>query len=130
MSGLHDVDCSGCGKRHTLSAEQARKQRVLRCTCGQFVRMDRALPDLRSDPAPAPKARPSEPAPAPKSELAHADDSGDEHTHLIDSLAAIATLGTKPPRVSQASIEGGSASGRIFAIRELRQHIQTVRQGC
>ena len=35
----------------TLSAEQARKQRVLRCACGQFVRLDRALQERGSDPA-------------------------------------------------------------------------------
>ncbi|MEP7051385.1 MAG: GYF domain-containing protein [Pseudomonadota bacterium] len=54
MSGLHVVDCRGCGRTHALSAEEARKQRVLRCDCGQFVRMDRALSDVRSEPAPAP----------------------------------------------------------------------------
>ena len=108
MSGLHEVDCSGCGRRHTLSAEQARKQRVLRCSCGQFVRMDRALPDLRSDPAPAPQARPSEPAPAPapRSELTDSDDADDEQTHVVDSLSALAALGNKAPRAPQASLSG------------------------
>jgi GYF domain 2 len=79
---------------------------VLRCTCGQFVRMDRALPDARSDPAPAPKTRPSEPAPAPKAELTDTDDSDDEQTHMVDSLAALAALGNKAPRVPQISLSG------------------------
>jgi hypothetical protein len=54
MSGLHEVDCSGCGRRHVTNGEQARKQRVLRCECGQFVRLDRALADRRSEPTPPP----------------------------------------------------------------------------
>jgi hypothetical protein len=95
MSGLHEVDCSGCGRRHSLSAEQARKQRVLRCSCGHFVRMDRSLAEARSDPAPAPKA-----------ELADVNDDDDERTHMVDSLSAIAALGNKPPRAPQASLSG------------------------
>jgi hypothetical protein len=106
MSGLHEVDCSGCGRRHTLSAEQAREQRVLQCACGQFVRMDRALPDVRSDPAPAPKARPSDPAPASKAEPANTDASDDEQTQTLDSLAAITALGNQAPRVPQVSLSG------------------------
>ncbi|HEY5373020.1 MAG TPA: GYF domain-containing protein, partial [Polyangiaceae bacterium] len=106
MSGLHEVDCSGCGRRHTLSAEQARKQRVLRCSCGQFVRMDRALPDVRSDPAPAPRAQPSEPARAPKPAPTDTDDEDDEQTHMLDSLSAIAALGNKAPRAPQLSLSG------------------------
>lgn len=51
MSGLHEVDCNGCGRRYETSAEQARKQRVLRCPCGQFVRLDRALKETRSESA-------------------------------------------------------------------------------
>src|SRR6478735_5495058 len=54
MSGLHEVDCSGCGRRHVTNGEQARKQRVLRCDCGYFVRLDRALADRRSEPTPPP----------------------------------------------------------------------------
>jgi len=54
MSGLHEVDCSGCGRRHVTNGEQARKQRVLRCECGQFVRLDRALAERRSEPTPPP----------------------------------------------------------------------------
>jgi hypothetical protein len=94
MSGAHEVDCSGCGLRHTLSVEQARKQRVVRCDCGQFVRMDRALAELRSEPAPAPVA------------LADADQV-DEQTHMLSSLAAVAALGnTARARDTQASVTG------------------------
>jgi hypothetical protein len=96
MSGLHEVDCSACGRRHTLSAEQARKQRVLRCTCGQFIRMDRALTERRSEPAPAP-------TPAPQIELADAD-AEDEQTHLLSSLAAVAALSKQ--RAPQPSLSG------------------------
>ncbi len=48
----------------------------MRCTCGQFVRMDRALAEQRSDPAPAPVLV-SEP---------EAQDE-DERTQLLDSLS-------------------------------------------
>ena len=51
MSGQHEVDCNGCGRHYQASFEQARKQRVLRCACGQFVRLDRALKERLSDPA-------------------------------------------------------------------------------
>ncbi|HET7543616.1 MAG TPA: DUF4339 domain-containing protein [Polyangiaceae bacterium] len=54
MSGLHEVDCSGCGRRHVTNGEQARKQRVLRCDCGHFVRLDRALSERRSENTPPP----------------------------------------------------------------------------
>src|SRR5882724_12004629 len=92
MSGLHEVDCSGCGLRHSLSADLARKQRVLRCSCGHFVRMDRSLAEVRSDPAPAPKAEPA--------------DAEDEQTHLVDSLSALAALGSRPQRAAQPSLSG------------------------
>jgi GYF domain 2 len=81
MSGVYEVGCDGCGQRHVTSAEQARKQRVVRCACGQFVRLDRALVELRSEPAPAhPVALPNA-------------DEGEEATHMLSSLAAVAALG-------------------------------------
>lgn len=82
MSGEYEVGCDGCGQRHVTSAEQARKQRVVRCACGQFVRLDRALVERRSEPAPAARV-----------ELASADESEDEATHMLSSLAAVAALG-------------------------------------
>ena len=75
------VECDGCGQRHGTSAEQARKQRVVRCECGQFVRLDRALTELRSEPAPV----------AVQPELTAAGDE-DEATHLLSSLSAVAAL--------------------------------------
>ncbi len=95
MSDLHEVACSGCGKHHVLNAEQARKQRVLRCECGQFVRMDRALPDLRSDPAPAPAVEAPEATP----------EGDEEQTHMLASLAAVSAMSHKA-RATQASLSG------------------------
>jgi len=80
MSGRHEVDCAGCGRRHAASAEQARAQRVVRCSCGQFVRLDHGLAEVRSDPAPPPPVV-----------IRNADDD-DERTHLLDSLSAVAAL--------------------------------------
>ena len=68
--------------------------------------MDRALPDVRSDPAPAPRAQPSEPARAPKPAPTGTDDDDDEQTHMLDSLSAIAALGNKAPRAPQLSLSG------------------------
>src|SRR5450432_1247616 len=85
MTGLHEVACGACGKRHVMSAARARSQRVLRCDCGQFVRLDRTLAESRSDPAPAP---------APDTELADAFD--DEETHMFSSLEDIAALRPYP----------------------------------
>ncbi|MEO8901299.1 MAG: DUF4339 domain-containing protein [Polyangiaceae bacterium] len=101
MSELHEVDCSGCGKRHVLSAEQARTQRVVRCDCGQFVRMDRALPDLRSDPAPAPTGQRADAAP----------ETGAQPTHRLDWPAAVST--TKGhARATQVSLSGQELPSR------------------
>jgi hypothetical protein len=82
MSGLDEVDCSGCGRRHVTDAEQARKLRVLRCDCGQFVRLDRALAERRSESAP------------PLVEFARASEEEDEddQTHMLSSLAAVAAI--------------------------------------
>ncbi len=84
---MYEVGCSGCGARHALSPEQARQQRVVRCSCGQFVRMDRALVEPRSDPAPAPVTA-SETTPKPA------------HRTALPSLSgalASASAGDKPP---------------------------------
>src|SRR5450432_4379850 len=89
MTGLHEVACGACGRRHVMSAARAREQRVLRCECGEFVRLDRALPESPSDPAPAPA-----PAPAADGDLPDAFD--DEETHMFSSLDAIAALGSAP----------------------------------
>ena len=78
-----------------MSAARARSQRVLRCECGQFVRLDRALAEVHSDPTPAP---------APARALGDADDDDDE-THMFSSLEAIAALGSaSSPRASRASL--------------------------
>ena len=102
MSGLLEVDCSGCGRRYETSAEQARKQRVLRCACGQFVRLDRALAELRSDPAP----------PQPVTELANEEEDEDEQTQMLGSLAAVAAmsgrLGSRAPQPSMVDDERAS----------------------
>ena len=100
MSGLSEVDCSGCGRHHTLSAEQARKQRVVRCACGQFVRMDRALIEQRSEPAPAPRVELSEARPGLEAELG--------------SLAKLPVL-AHPPRVAQASLSGTERKSELPA---------------
>jgi len=84
MSGLHEVDCNGCGRRHVTNGELARKQRVLRCDCGYFVRLDRPFADRRSEPTPPPV------------ELAslRADELEEEDsTHLMNSHTAAALLG-------------------------------------
>src|SRR3954468_4278694 len=81
MSGEYEVGCEGCGQRHVTSAERAREHRVARCACGQFVRLDRGLAELRSEPAPALSA-----------ELEATGDE-DEATHMLSSLAAVAALG-------------------------------------
>jgi len=84
MSGLLEVDCSGCGRRHVTNAEQARKERVMRCDCGHFVRLDRALADHRSEPAPPPPID----IRSASDEHEHEDDA----THLLGSLAAVAAM--------------------------------------
>ncbi len=81
MSGVYVVECDGCGQRHGTSADQARKQRVMRCECGQFVRLDRGLTELRSEPARA----------AMPAELTAAGDE-EEATHMLSSLSAVAAL--------------------------------------
>src|SRR4051812_43578782 len=101
MSGVYEVECIGCGQRHGTSAEQARKQRVVRCSCGQFVRLDRGLIELRSEPAPAP---------APRAE----ESEEEEATHMLSSLSAVAALGHpvrgSHPRATQASIHDEQGS--------------------
>jgi len=82
MSGLDEVDCSGCGRRHMTNGEQARKLRVLRCDCGQFVRLDRALAERRSEAAP----------PLIEFERASDEEEEDDRTHMLSSLAAVAAL--------------------------------------
>ncbi|HWZ89186.1 MAG TPA: hypothetical protein VNW92_10060, partial [Polyangiaceae bacterium] len=84
-----------------MSAARARSQRVLRCDCGQFVRLDRALAETRSDPAPAP---------TPSTQLADADDDDDE-TQMFSSLEAIAALGS-------ASGGGGRASAASLYVED------------
>lgn len=84
MSGLHEVDCNGCGRRHVTNGEQARKQRVLRCDCGYFVRLDRSFPDRRSEPTPPPVEIASLRADALEEEDA---------THMMNSHTAAAILG-------------------------------------
>src|SRR6188768_1836530 len=85
MSGLDEVDCSGCGRRHVTNGEQARKLRVLRCECGHFVRLDRALAERRSQPA---LAAPIEFTSAREEEHAEEDDA----TQMLSSLSAVAAM--------------------------------------
>src|SRR6188768_2628229 len=85
MSGLDEVDCSGCGRRHVTNGEQARKLRVLRCECGHFVRLDRALAERRSERA---AAAPIEIASARADE--HEEE--DAATHMLSSLSAVAAM--------------------------------------
>jgi len=85
MSGLDEVDCSGCGRRHVTNGEQARKLRVLRCECGHFVRLDRALAERRSERA---AAAPIEIASARADEHEEEDDA----THMLSSLSAVAAM--------------------------------------
>ncbi len=97
MSGLQEVDCSGCGRRHVTSGEQARKLRVLRCDCGHFVRLDRALAERRSEPA----------APPPiESPIARPEDAeeADDATQMLITLSAAAIIGRGRSRASQASL--------------------------
>jgi hypothetical protein len=56
----------------------------MRCDCGQFVRLDRSLPEEKR----------SDPAPAPTGELADAYE--DEETHMFSSLEEIAALRSSP----------------------------------
>src|SRR5450432_2826352 len=90
MTGLHEVACGACGRRHVMSAARAREQRVLRCECGQFVRLDRALTDGQSDPAPAPL-----PVATPARNIPDAfdNDDEDEATHMFASLDDVAAQG-------------------------------------
>src|SRR5438445_9071501 len=109
MSGLHEVACGACGRRHVMSAARARAQRVLRCNCGQFVRLDRTLAETRSDPAPAP---------TPSTQLADADDDDDNETQMFSSLEAIAALGSSSgSRASAASlyVEDDSEATRVLS---------------
>src|SRR6187551_487108 len=84
MSGLHEVDCNGCGRRHVTNGELARKERVLRCDCGYFVRLDRALAERRSEPTPPPIE-------ITRDSADH--DEEDDATHMLSSLAAVAAMG-------------------------------------
>jgi len=100
MSGLHEVDCSGCGRRHVTNGEQARKLRVLRCDCGHFVRLDRTLAERRSEPTPAP---PIEIGVALRSSD---EEEQDDATQMLSSLAAVAATSgggrgrARPPQAS------------------------------
>jgi len=105
MSGLHEVDCSGCGRRHVTSGEQARKLRVLRCECGHFVRLDRALAERRSEPTPPPVELPSAGA--------DALDEEDDATRMMSTLAAAAALNERArARATQASMVDDGRSAR------------------
>ena len=97
---MHEVDCSGCGRRHVTNGEQARKLRVLRCDCGHFVRLDRTLAERRSEPTPAP---PIEIASARSSD---SDAEQDDATQMFSSLAAVAATsgGGRRNRSPQASL--------------------------
>ncbi|MET0793642.1 MAG: DUF4339 domain-containing protein [Polyangiaceae bacterium] len=111
MSGEYEVECDGCGQRHGTSPDEARKQRVTRCGCGRFVRLDRALVELRSDPAPP---RPSAPVSANGVE-------DDEATHMLTSLAAVAALGGgSRARATQASIHEEERGSRPLPRGTLR----------
>jgi GYF domain 2 len=118
MSGVYEVVCDGCGQRQVTSAEQARRKRVVRCVCGQFVRLDRALPELRSEPAPA---QPVALAPAAEGEE-------EEATHMLSSLAAVAALsgGSRgsQARASQASMHEHEHGSRPVPAGTLRSSSQ------
>ena len=104
MSGLHEVACESCARRYETSAEQARAQRVVRCPCGQFVRLDRALVERRSDPVP------SQPPPAPSDDD---DDDEQESTHLLSSLSEVAAVRARAQaRASLASLHGSERPSR------------------
>jgi len=98
MSGLHEVDCSGCGRRHLTNADHARKQRVLRCECGYFVRLDRTPVDRRSEPTPPPVEITS----------VRAGLEEEDATHLMNSATAAVVLGGRSPRPSLADDERSS----------------------
>jgi GYF domain 2 len=86
-----------------MSAARARAQRVLRCECGQFVRLDRTLAETRSDPAPAL---------APESDLADAVD--DEETHMFSSLEEIAAFSSASKAAARTSVyEEDDAATRV-----------------
>lgn len=85
-----------------MSAARARSQRVLRCECGQFVRLDRTLAETRSDPAPAP---------APDSELADAFD--DEETHMFSSLEDLAAFRSPSASARTSVYEEDDAATRV-----------------
>lgn len=96
MSGTQHVDCNHCGRRFTTTAEQARKERVLRCACGQYVRIDHAFPELRSEPI---ASRTVEVA------VADEEDEEDEQTHMLSSLSAVAAMSSRPrARSTQPSL--------------------------
>src|SRR6478735_3484681 len=98
MSGLHEVDCSGCGRRHLTNADHARKQRVLRCECGYFVRLDRTPVDRRSEPTPPPVEITS----------VRAGLEEEDATHLMNSATAAVVLGGRSQRPSLADDERSS----------------------
>ena len=111
MSGTQHVDCSHCGRRHQVTAEQARHERVQRCACGQFVRLDRAFPELRSPPE-------------PKSDVALSsaieEDEDEESTHMLGSLAAVAAMsGRSRARAPQASVHEDELVSRPVPRRTL-----------
>src|SRR6478736_210050 len=111
MSGLHEVDCNGCGRRHVTNGEQARKQRVLRCDCGHFVRLDRAFADRRSEPTPPPVEIASLRAQAIEEEDA---------THLMSSHAAAAFLGGRSRSAQPSMIDDERVSRPTEREGELR----------
>jgi hypothetical protein len=53
MSGLHEDACGGCGRRFETSVETDSTHRVLRCACGQSVRVDTESLELGAEPGPA-----------------------------------------------------------------------------
>lgn len=98
MPGLLEVDCRRCGRRHALSAEQVRVERVVRCPCGQFIRMDRALPERRSEPVPSGE-RPLPP------------DADEEQTRTLASRAAASVM-SGAARATQVSLSGHERSSQ------------------
>jgi hypothetical protein len=89
---LHEVVCNGCNRGHVMSEARAREQRVLRCDCGHFVRLDRGLgeSDLPAD-------------------LDDADH--DEATRMVSSLSEIeGAAGAFGLAVAQAPAESARAS--------------------
>src|SRR6187402_1969674 len=107
MSGTQQVDCNHCGRRFTTTVEQARKERVLRCACGQFVRIDHAFPELRSEPV---ASRSVEVA------VADDEDEEEEQTHMLSSLSAVAAMsGRARPRSTQVSLREDELVSRPVA---------------